>query len=145
MIADRSSIPLVTLVAIGVTLAIASRSRGADAPRVAHDEAAELSARAQRAWADVDAGFARLDAGLAAIDAKLVAALDAPRGCPSPRDLRAARAKLAELKRQRAEILRRLAKARSEAGAICRLPPRKGRRVIIDTACIDNPLARGCM
>ena len=145
MIADRAPIALVAVVSLATALALAVGAPNAATPRLVHDESAEGRARAARVWAEVDAGFARLDAGIALLDAKITSALDERIGCPSPQDTRAARAKLEELKRQQAQIRLRLAQLRHEEITICRRPQGKVRRVIVDTARIENPLARGCM
>ena len=132
------------LAILGVVLSIGARVLR-EPSCGAHEELAEARARAARTWAEVDASFARLDAGIAVIDAKIDRALNEPHGCPSPGDIRAARAKLEEIQRQRAQLLRRLARVRREQATICRLPRHPVRRVVIDRACIENPLARGCM
>lgn len=143
MTADRPPLRAFALAALVVV--IASASRGSQrAPRAADDATAVIRARTARVWAEVEASFARLDAGIAAIDAKISAALDDHPGCPSSRDRATAMERLAQLRRQQAELRRRLAKARAES-TICRLPQHPVRRVVIDRACIENPLARGCM
>jgi hypothetical protein len=99
--------------------------------------------RTPHSRARYEATLARIDALLALIDAKL-AMVDAPRGCPSERDLADARQRLEELRRQQAEMQRRIDEARRENTVTCRLR-RPVRIVKIDPACIDNPLAKGCM
>jgi hypothetical protein len=146
VIADGASTILVTMTAFVV--ALGAWGRPAHDRARANDHAAAASVSAARAWAEVDASLARLNAGIAALDAKIAAVLSEDHGCPSARDREAARAKLEEVKRQQAEARRRLAELRRqmrEDATICRLPRRGTRRVVIDTACLENPLARGCM
>ena len=99
---------------------------------------------ARTIWAEVDATLARIDAQFAAIDAKIAMGLSEEHGCPSPRDRAAAQRKLDELRREKAEIERRLAQLRADR-TICRLRRTTRRPLVISAACLDNPLAKDCM
>lgn len=112
-----------------------SRAELEEQLRRAELEADEARKAAQEAQDQVE----RLSKDLEALDAKVTAAIDSLMAAQNDADRAAAKAKLAELQREQAEMRARVEMTRDKAAKAQRT---KGRTV--SKECMDNPLAKGC-
>jgi hypothetical protein len=108
-----------------------ARRRAEEAEAVAAKavkEAQEARDKVDQAQKDVDE-----------LTQKLTAAVDAVMAAQNDADRTAAKAKLEQLRREKAEVETRLGEAKASAARAARL---KG--TSISKECMDNPLAKGC-
>ena len=100
------------------------------------EKAAEAAIKSAR---DAQQQVEKISKDLAELSAKVDAAVDALAASRNEADRAAAKAKLDDLHKQRAELEQRMQAARDAANRAAR-----ARGVTISKECIDNPLAAGC-
>jgi hypothetical protein len=104
--------------------------------------AAKAQADADRASSNADEARKKVDAlqaEMTALDATVNVAVDAVANAQTDADRKAAKAKLDQLRKQKAELEGRLSQAKSESAKAER---EKG--VKVSPTCMNNPLAKGC-
>lgn len=105
------------------------------AMRKAEQDAIQAVKDAQEAMERLD----RLQTDLTALDTKVSAAIDTVIAAQNDADRAAAKARLEQLRAEKAEMDRRIMEAKAKA---VRAERKKG--VKVDARCLDNPLAKGC-
>jgi phage-related minor tail protein len=118
---------------------IATAVEKVDAELAAAKQAAELAAQSVKEAQEAQDAVARLEQDATDLQKKVTDATDAIVGAQNQADRDAAKARLDQLQKEKAELDARVAEAKAAAARAERL---KG--VKISKECLDNPLAKGC-